>query len=65
MDKVSGLVNDGIPGHDYFIQGQREVIQFLRMEGYTVNLLNLNWMCAGHGATYLSKEIVAVWVHTF
>jgi hypothetical protein len=34
MDKVSGLVNDGIPGHEYFKQGQREVIQFLRMEGF-------------------------------
>jgi hypothetical protein len=33
MDKVSVQVDDGIPGSEYSKQGQREVIQFLRMEG--------------------------------
>ena len=34
MDKVSVQVDDGIPGSEYSNQGQREVIQFLRMGGY-------------------------------
>jgi hypothetical protein len=46
MDKVSGQVNDGIPGREYFKQGQGEVIHFLRMEGYKPAETQVDVCCA-------------------